>query len=56
MGELYSELPEENPSATAVRFLPRQLEGRYAMVVGLESGDMYVWTHNKEENSWSKVF
>ncbi len=44
LGALHSELPEENPSATAVRFLPGFHKGFYGLAVGLESGDIFFWT------------
>ena len=56
IGELYNELPEENPSATAIRFFPSQLKGAYALIVGLETGDLLIWSHNKESNTWMKLY
>lgn len=57
-GELYSELPEENPSATAVRFFPNLIfnEKAYGLVVGLESGDINVWSHNIQDKTWIKFY
>jgi hypothetical protein len=57
IGTLYSELPEENPSATAVRFFPNLIKKQYySIIVGLETGDMLVWMLNKTDNIWSKIF
>ena len=56
LGELYSELPEENPSATAISFFPSLLKDNYGLVVGLESGDMNFWIHNLSDNSWCKIY
>lgn len=45
IGTLHSVLPEENPSATAVRFFPSKIKkSQYAMIVGLETGDMLIWS------------
>lgn len=56
MGSLHSELPEENPSATAVQFFPRLVRGTYTVAVGLETGDMLIWKLNAVSMSWSKVY
>lgn len=57
IGELYSELPEENPSATAIRFLPNLYKATsYGLVVGLETGDLLFWLHNSADNTWRKVY
>ena len=58
IGELYSELPEENPSATAVRFFPNliQKDNAYGLIVGLETGDMNIWSHLLSDKSWTKFY
>lgn len=55
MGDLHSQIEEGNPSATAVRFFPNFLSkgSNYGLLVGLESGDIIVWIHNKENNNWT---
>lgn len=54
IGTLSSELPEQN-SATAIRFFPRLLKESYAIVVGLESGDMNFWSNNNGKE-WTKIY
>lgn len=57
IGELHSELPEENPSATAIRFFPGlHMNTSYGLVVGLESGDLLFWLLNSETKTWSKIY
>jgi elongator complex protein 2 len=55
-GTLVFELPEDNPSATAIRFFPSLIKkDRYALIVGLESGIINIWDLNTEK-VWTKIF
>ena len=49
IGEVHSELPSENPSATAVAFVPELINECYALAVGLESGEVLIWKYSSEE-------
>jgi len=52
-GKFYSELPEENPSATAIRFFPSLVRSdNYSLIVGLETGDIRVWMFSKAQETW----
>ena len=53
---MHSELPEENPSATAIRFFPSLVKGNYALIVGLESGDLLLWNYDSLAKVWSKLY
>ena len=56
IGNLHSELPEENPSATAISFFPNLVRGNYSLAIGLETGDVYFWTHEAAQKTWSKIY
>lgn len=57
IGTLYSDLPEENPSATAIRFLPNFIHGNsYGLAVGLETGDINFWLHNSADKTWTLIY
>lgn len=56
VGSLHSELPnDENPSATAVQFFPSKINksSQYALLVGLESGDINIWA--LQDKVWMKL-
>lgn len=56
IGSLHSELPEENPSATAIRFFPSLVRtSNYGLAVGLETGDILFWLYSKQDG-WTKIF
>ena len=56
-GELHSELPKNagETGATAITFFPGQVRERYSVVVGLESGQIMVWTL-VNANTWEKLY
>eukprot|EP00347_Sterkiella_histriomuscorum_P000283 403376473 len=59
IGDQISELPEEqNQNATAIRFLPSLVNGvsKYALCVGLESGEIIIWKADSEMKQWARIF
>ena len=52
---LHSELPTScAPSATAVRFFPKKVNGTYCLLVGQETGELTAWLLSGQ--NWEKVF
>lgn len=54
LGILESELPDDNPVATAIRFFPSSVKGSYALLVGLECGDINLW-HLSGAKEWTRL-
>jgi len=55
IGKLHSDIPSEVPSATAVRFLPNFVKKTYSVMVGLETGELSIWSMQKDTTTWNRI-
>lgn len=54
---MHSELPHgQLPQATCLQFLPKLMNDAYTLVVGLETGELSIWSMNSSNPvSWQKL-